>query len=148
MKIRYFLVVGVLGLGVFLEMVGILEGLAPGRRGVSEVSEQAERVSISSEVSEASLPLRLLALLPARLPARLAGPLAEDAARLLSERAGLAAGVVPPFSPVKDPRLECKGGLLSLDVEPPSCPGAWPCSGQDWHLVGVGVLLCASQGLA
>lgn len=65
-------------------MVGILEGLAPGRRGVSEVSEQAERVSISSEVSEASLPLRLLALLPARLPARLAGPLAEDAARLLS----------------------------------------------------------------
>lgn len=33
------------------------------------------------------------------------------------ERAGLAAGVVPPFSPVRDPRLEWKGGLLSL--EPP-----------------------------
>lgn len=57
----------------------------PGRRGVSEVSEQAERVSISSEASEASLPLRLLALLPARLPARLAGPLVEDGVRLLSE---------------------------------------------------------------
>lgn len=80
----YFLVVGVLGLGVFLEMVGIFEGLAPVRRGVSEVSEQAERVSISSEASEASLPLRLLALLPARLPARLAGPLAEAGVRLLS----------------------------------------------------------------
>lgn len=84
-KTRYFLVVGVLELGVFLEMVGILEGFAPGRRGVSEVSEQAERVSISSEASEASLPLRLLALLPARLPARLAGPLAEDVVRLASE---------------------------------------------------------------
>lgn len=35
------------------------------------------------------------------------------------ERAGLAAGVVPPFSPVRDPRLEWKGGLLSLDEEPP-----------------------------
>lgn len=84
-KTSYFLVIGVLELGVFLEMVGILEGLVPGRRGVSEVSEQAERVSISSEASEASLPLRLLALLPARLPARLAGPLAEDGVRLLSE---------------------------------------------------------------
>lgn len=62
-------------------MVGILEGLAPGRRGVSEVSEQAERVSMSSEVSEASLPLRLLA----RLPARLVGPLVEDGVRLVSE---------------------------------------------------------------
>lgn len=84
-KTCYFLVVGVLGLGVFFEMVGILEGLAPGRHGVSEVSEQAERVSISSEASEASLPLRLLALLPARLPARLVGPLAEDGVRLLSK---------------------------------------------------------------
>lgn len=84
-KTHYFLVVGVLGLGVFLEMVGILEGLPPGRRGVSDVSEQAECVSISSEASEASLPLRLLALLPARLPARLAGPLVEDGVRLLSE---------------------------------------------------------------
>lgn len=81
----HFLAVGVLGLGVFLEMVGILEGLAPGRRGVSEVSEQAERVSMSSDVSEASLPLRLLARLPARLPARLAGPLVEDGVRLVSD---------------------------------------------------------------
>lgn len=75
----YFLVdPGVLGLGAFLEMVGILEGLAPlpGRLGVSEASEQTERASCSSEASEASLPRRLLALLPARLPARLAGPLA------------------------------------------------------------------------
>lgn len=100
-------------------MVGILEGLAPGRRGVSEVSEQAERVSMSSEVSEASLPLRLLARLPARLPARLAGPLVEDGVRLVSERPGLVDGVAPPFSPVKEPRLEWKVGLLSLDVEPP-----------------------------
>lgn len=76
---------GVLGLGAFLEMVGILEGLAPGRRGVSEVSEQAERVSMSSDVSEASLPLRLLVRLPARLPARLAGPLVEDGVRLVSD---------------------------------------------------------------
>lgn len=129
-------------------MVGILEGLAPGRRGVSEVSEQAERVSMSSEVSEASLPLRLLARLPARLPARLAGPLVEDGVRLVSERPGLVDGVAPPFSPVKEPRLEWKVGLLSLDVEPPSCPGVWPCSGQDWHLDGVEVLLCASQGFA
>ncbi len=81
----HFLLAGVLGLGVFLEMVGILEGLAPGRRGVSEVSEQAERVSMSSDVSEASLPLRLLARLPARLPARLAGPLVEDGVRLVSD---------------------------------------------------------------
>lgn len=80
---------GVLGLGAFLEMVGILEGLAaPGRRGVSEVSEQAERVSRSSEASEASLPRRLLALLPALLPARLAAPLAPDGVRLGSERRG------------------------------------------------------------
>lgn len=59
-------------------MVGILEGLAPlpGRLGVSEVSEQTERASCSSDASEASLPRRLLALLPALLPARLAGPLA------------------------------------------------------------------------
>lgn len=37
----------VFGLGAFLEMVGILEGLAPlpGRLGVSEVSEQTERAS-------------------------------------------------------------------------------------------------------
>lgn len=35
------------------------------------------------------------------------------------ERAGLAAGVVPPFSPVRDPRLEWNGGLLSLDVDAP-----------------------------
>lgn len=82
----HFFPAGVLGLGVFLEMVGILEGLAPGRRGVSDVSEQAERVSMSSEVSEASLPLRLLARLPARLPARLAEPLAEDGVRLVSEK--------------------------------------------------------------
>lgn len=62
-------------------MVGILEGLAPlpGRLGVSEASEQTERVSCSSDASEASLPRRLLALLPARLPARL---LAVDAPRL------------------------------------------------------------------
>ena len=67
----------VLGLGAFLEMVGILEGLAPppGLRGVSEVSEQTERESCSSDASEASLPRRLDALLPARLPARLVGPL-------------------------------------------------------------------------
>lgn len=81
----HFLPAGVLGLGAFLEMVGILEGLAPGRRGVSEVSEQAERVSMSSDVSEASLPLRLLARLPARLPARLTGPLVEDGVRLVSD---------------------------------------------------------------
>lgn len=85
----FFPEAGVLGLGAFLEMVGILEGLAaPGRRGVSEVSEQAERVSRSSEASEASLPRRLLALLPALLPARLAAPLAPDGVRLGSERRG------------------------------------------------------------
>lgn len=78
---------GVLGLGVFLEMVGILEGLAPplARRGVSDVSEQTERASCSSDASEASLPRRLLALLPARLPARLVGPLAVDAPRFGSD---------------------------------------------------------------
>lgn len=72
----------VLGLGAFLEMVGILEGLAPPpplRRGVSDVSEQTERASCSSEASEASLPRRLLALLPARL-------VAVDPPRLGSER--------------------------------------------------------------
>lgn len=69
-------------------MVGILDGLAPlpGRRGVSEVSEQTERVSCSSDASEASLPRRLLVLLPARLPARLVGPLAVDAPRFGSSR--------------------------------------------------------------
>lgn len=68
-------------------MVGILEGLAPlpGRLGVSEVSEQTERASWSSDASEASLPRRLLALLPARLPARLVGPLAVDAPRFGSD---------------------------------------------------------------
>lgn len=69
-------------MGVFLDMVGILEGLVPGRRGVSDVSEQAERVSSSSEASDASLPRRL----PALLPARLAGPLADDVVRFASER--------------------------------------------------------------
>ena len=69
-------------------MVGILEGLAPlpGRRGVSEASEQTERASCSSDASEASLPRRLLALLPARLPARLVGPLTVDPPRFGSER--------------------------------------------------------------
>lgn len=77
----------VFGLGAFLEMVGILEGLAPpGLRGVSEVSEQTERASCSSEASEASLPRRLLALLPARLPARLAGPLRVDPPRFGSSK--------------------------------------------------------------
>lgn len=79
---------GVFGLGAFLEMVGILEGLAPlpGRLGVSEASEQTERASWSSDASEASLPRRLLALLPARLPALLVGPLAVDAPRFGSVR--------------------------------------------------------------
>lgn len=78
----------VFGLGAFLEMVGILEGLAPllGLLGVSEVSEQTERASCSSDASEASLPRRLLALLPARLPARLVGPLTVDAPRFGSRR--------------------------------------------------------------
>lgn len=69
-------------------MVGILEGLAPlpGRRGVSEASEHTERASCSSDASEASLPRRLLALLPVRLPARLVGPLAVDAPRFGSSR--------------------------------------------------------------
>lgn len=64
-------------------MVGILEGLAPlpGLLGVSEASEQTERESWSSDASEASLPRRLLALLPAWLPARLVGPLTEDPPR-------------------------------------------------------------------
>lgn len=66
--------------------MGILEGLAPGRRGVSEASEQTERASCSSDASEASLPRRLLALLPVRLPARLVGPLAVDAPRFGSAR--------------------------------------------------------------
>lgn len=78
----FFVVPGFFGLGAFLEMVGILEGLAPGRRGVSEASEQTEWESWSSDASEASLPRRLLARLPARLPARLAGPLAVEAPRL------------------------------------------------------------------
>lgn len=86
--VYFFADPGVFGLGVFLEMVGILEGLAPppGRRGVSEVSEQTDRASWSSDASEASLPRRLLALLPARLPARLVGPLAVDPPRLGSNR--------------------------------------------------------------
>lgn len=81
----FFTEPGVFGLAPFLEMVGILEGLAPppGRRGVSEVSEQTDRESWSSEASEASLPRRLLALLPAWLPARLVAPLAP---RFGSER--------------------------------------------------------------
>lgn len=80
----YFLAdAGVFGLGAFLEIVGILDGLAPlpGRLGVSEVSEQTERESWSSDASDASLPRRLLARLPARLPALLVGPLAVDAPR-------------------------------------------------------------------
>lgn len=75
-----------MGLGAFLEMVGILEGFAPPPPlllGVSEVSEQTERASCSSEASEASLPRRLLALLPARLPARL---VAVEPPRFGSER--------------------------------------------------------------
>lgn len=91
----YFLLdVGGLGLGVFLVMVGILEGLAPpppGLRGVSDASEQTERESCSSEASDASLPRRL----PARLPARLVGPLAEDPARFGSaEGDGKASGTI------------------------------------------------------
>lgn len=116
----------VFGLGAFLEMVGILEGLAPppGRLGVSDVSEQTERASWSSDASEASLPRRLLALLPARLPARLVGPLAVDAPRFGSVRDGLLVCGVPPFSPVSEPRLEWNGGRFSLDPDgAPSCPG-------------------------
>lgn len=106
--VYFFADPGGFGLGVFLEMVGILEGLAPlpGRRGVSEVSEQTDRASCSSDASEASLPRRLLPLLPARLPARLVGPLAVDPPRLGSVRDGLLVCVVPPFSPVSEPRLE------------------------------------------
>lgn len=85
--LHFFAELGVFGLGAFLEMVGILEGLVPlpGRLGVSEASEQTERASCSSDASEASLPRRLLALLPARLPARLVGPLAVDAPLFGSE---------------------------------------------------------------
>lgn len=105
-------------------MVGIFEGLAPGRRGVSEASEQTERASWSSDASEASLPRRLPALLPARLPARLVDPLAVDAPRLGSVRDGLQECVVPPFSPVSEPRLEWNVGLFSLEPDAaPSCPG-------------------------
>lgn len=133
-------------------MVGIFEGLAPppGRRGVSDASEQTDLASCSSDASEASLPRRLLALLPARLPARLVGPLTVEAPRLGSVRDDLLVCVVPPFSPVSEPRLEWNVGLFSLDPDAaPSCPGVvWLRSGQQWHLVGVGVLLCASQGLA
>lgn len=102
-----------------MEMVGILEGLdpPPGRRGVSEASEQTDRASWSSDASEASLPRRLLALLPALLPARLVGPLAVDPPRLGSVRDALLVCVVPPFSPVSEPRLEWKVGLFSLDPD-------------------------------
>lgn len=81
----------VFGLGAFLEIVGILEGLAPppDRRGVSEASEHTERLSCSSEASEASLPRLLLALLPALLPARLVGPLGVAPPRLGSGRVDL-----------------------------------------------------------
>lgn len=81
----YLLGPGVLGVAVadFLDMVGILDGLAIPRRELlcppvallSDVSEQADWVSKRSK-SEASLPRRLLARLPARLPARLVGRLA------------------------------------------------------------------------
>lgn len=100
-------------------MVGILEGLAPlpGRRGVSEASEQTERASCSSDASEASLPRRLLALLPARLPARLVGPLTVEPPRFGSVRDGLLVCDVPPFSPVREPRLEWNVGLFSLDPD-------------------------------
>lgn len=120
----FFTAPWVFGLGAFLEMVGILDGLAPGRRGVSEASEQTERASCSSEASEASLPLRLLALLPARLPARLACPLAVEPPRFGSARAGFPESGVPPFSPLSEPRLEWNVGLFSLDPDAaPSCPG-------------------------
>lgn len=77
---HYLLGPGVLGVAVlvFLDMVGILEGFAPRREPaalLSEVSEHADCVSSRSK-SDASLPRRLLALLPARLPARLVGRLA------------------------------------------------------------------------
>lgn len=81
----YLLGPGVFGVAVvvFLDMVGILEGLAIPRREppcppatlLSEVSEHADCVSSRSK-SEASLPRRLLARLPVRLPARLVGRLA------------------------------------------------------------------------
>lgn len=79
----YLLGPGDLAVLVFLDMVGILEGLARPRREplgppvalLSEVSEQADCVSRRSK-SEASLPRRLLARLPAWLPARLVGRLA------------------------------------------------------------------------
>lgn len=83
-RVQYYLLgPGVFGVaaGVFLDMVGILEGLAarrelcPPAALLSEVSEQADCVSSRSK-SEASLPLRLLARLPVRLPARLVGRLA------------------------------------------------------------------------
>ncbi|TNN50794.1 hypothetical protein EYF80_039006 [Liparis tanakae] len=113
---------GVFGLGAFLEMVGILEGLAPGRRGVSEASEPTERASWSSDASEASLPRRLPALLPARLPARLVGPLAVDPPRFGSgEQLQRYACGVAPFSPVSEPRLEWNVGLFSLDPDGAPC---------------------------
>lgn len=102
---------------VFLDMVGILEGFAPRRVPatlLSEVSEHADCVSSRSK-SEASLPRRLLALLPARLPARLVGRLAAflGSARplLAPEETGEELLLVSPTSEV---RLEWKVGRFSL----------------------------------
>lgn len=136
--LHYLLLPGVLGLVVeeeeegevvFLEMVGILEGLPPLRVApealVSDTSEQADCVSSRSK-SEASLPLRLLARLPALLPARLDGRLTEEAPRFDSLRLDLALVGVPwfPFSPVREPRLEWKVGRFSLEPDVTS-EGLW-----------------------
>lgn len=91
-------------LAVFLDMVGILEGLdsplrelpGPPAALLSDVSEHADCVSRRSK-SEASLPLLLLARLPARLPARLALFFGSALPDLALEEVGV--------SPVRDERL-------------------------------------------
>lgn len=107
---------------VFLDMVGILEGFARPRRELlcppvallSEVSEQADWVSRRSK-SEASLPRRLLARLPAWLPARLVGRLAvflgSPRLVLAPEEAGEELLLV---SPAREVRLEWKVGRFNL----------------------------------
>lgn len=50
-------------------------------------------------------------------------------------RDGLLVCVVPPFSPVSEPRLEWKVGLFNLDPDGAPCRSTWQMSAEDNFIV-------------
>lgn len=145
--------------GDFLWGVGILEGLAVDGRelargeglcvwGTVSTSEHTDWISEMSK-SDASLPRRLLALLPALLPARLPGRLGVFLGSANCVRTLVAAVVIKPLSsPEWKPFPDKYPGSRSLlpCIGVPSADGTEK-SEHSAGLQGVDILLFVNHGL-